>query len=311
MKIACAASYFNFFDNEERYECYLKFRKHIEKCRLFLLTVEIQLSDKPFHLSHLDNVICLKTNHVKFHKNNALNIATQKLIELGYDLIIRCDADIEFTDLNWSEQLAPALRENQIIHCCSLLKQEYSENKWRTRKSIVKAYLDGKHQNYSDGGAWAFRKDFFELVGYWDDVLNATNVTPFFHLLPQVIKDRFLMLNDESKRYQEYLIKIQNYVKNISFMNQTVVMYNHAKTLSRRKLDIDRVSQLNDIKFDFKKDTYYDDFGVVQFTPNNQQAILAIKEFIKLRELPDVTYSINHQDGFDMIKARLSLNPKK
>lgn len=156
-------------------------------CILFVVEVAIDAqdfvvtqADNPFHLQ-------LRTKAVLWHKERALNLGIQRLMQLVPDAkyIATIDADVAFSNPNWVDDTIFALHHHDVVQMFSYAQNLNSKNTimWVSESFFFKfvnkgynmtskpsvAYMDKGHP----GLAWAWTADALEKLGGLFDVAIA------------------------------------------------------------------------------------------------------------------------------------------
>ena len=95
-KLGLTACYYNPCKFKRRLHNFLKFHEAVGDQIRNAVWVELAFDDQEFDLSHLPNVIQMRTNTLVWQKEALLNIGLRKLLEKGYENVCWLDADISF-----------------------------------------------------------------------------------------------------------------------------------------------------------------------------------------------------------------------
>jgi len=130
-----------------RYKLYFEFEKRMRDAGVTLITVEVQLGDRPFCVTERDNVnhVQLRTWSEIWHKENALNIGVQHLSQIhpDWEYVGWFDADISFANPAWATETIQALQHHMLVQPWSHtldLKPDFAPCEWfyKTGKETLK-----------------------------------------------------------------------------------------------------------------------------------------------------------------------------
>lgn len=173
---------FNPFNFQSRYRLYGHFKKHMEDSGAKLFTVEVAFGDRPFKVTTPDNPmnLQLRTNHILWHKERALNLGFKKLFHVVPDsrYLGFFDADITFAHPEWVSEATHKLSHLSIIqpYATAINLNSQDDYMWHC-PSTIRAYIDGRgfhqhppmpiHYIYKGhpGLAWCIRRDAYEAIG--------------------------------------------------------------------------------------------------------------------------------------------------
>ena len=173
-EIAAISCHFNPNQYRSRTQNYLEFHRRMrEKTpQIRLLTIELAFGDAPFELSHLPDVIQLRTQDIMWQKERLLHLGIEALTREGYQKVAWLDGDIILEDPYWPERASKLLDEKSIIQLFSESVRLGKKNESPyARTGVVKHFLEtGKIQlrGYSCGYAWAARTDLLSRVPLYD-----------------------------------------------------------------------------------------------------------------------------------------------
>lgn len=173
---------FNPMQFKSRIRLYNEFAPYIEFSGAQLFTVEVAFNDHPFEVTAEGNPfnLQLKTTDVMWHKERAINLGIQRLLQVqpNAKYIAWIDADVRFSDPEWVKNTILALQHYNIIQLfsqASFLKSN-NEQLWIT-DSMMKKFITGKGYSqkppipltYISGGhpglAWAAKRETLEGLG--------------------------------------------------------------------------------------------------------------------------------------------------
>lgn len=173
---------FNPHNFKSRIRLYNEFKSYMEFSGIKLLTVEIAFEGRPFEVTSRKDKwnIQLRSNHVLWHKERALNIGIRRLNKLRPDWtkVAFIDADVRFSNPHWVKDASDALDHYKVIqlysqaahlspkneilwHCRSVFHDWVVKRGFHQHPSLNPRYYTGGHP----GLAWAIRRDAFEKLG--------------------------------------------------------------------------------------------------------------------------------------------------
>lgn len=173
---------FNPHNFQSRYRLYREFKAYMKFSKVKLLTVEIAFGNRPFEVTKKKNKwnIQLRSSHVIWHKERALNIAIRRLYKLRphWTKVAFMDADIRLSNPHWKHDAIKALDHYKVIQLFSQAVHLNPKNEvmWHCR-SVFHDWVIKKgfhqypplHSKYYCGGhpglAWAIRRDAYEHLG--------------------------------------------------------------------------------------------------------------------------------------------------
>ena len=190
---------------KSRYNLYRKFAKHMADSGVDLVTMEVQLGERPFEITEAGNPchIQLRTRSEVWHKENALNLCAAHLYKLWPDwkYFAWIDADISFVSSYWAAEAISMLQRFRVIQLwstaidvtnsmdydrhvrsfCWCLRESQrhpekvgvldKEGKWIFNRGIedYRNYAAQQKPFWHSGYAWAMRRDAYEKMGGpWD-----------------------------------------------------------------------------------------------------------------------------------------------
>ncbi len=188
-------TYFNPCSYRSRYENYQTFRKHLQ---VPLLTVELAYGDA-FELADTDatKLIQLRSDQVMWQKERLINLALPALPP-DCKKVAWLDCDIIFERDDWAHVSSQALEDSVLVQLFSRVgylnsevdySQPLADQCYVERESFASGYaagnigLDGQpvapaaqiahgfSNQYSNGFAWAMRREILEEVGLYDAMI--------------------------------------------------------------------------------------------------------------------------------------------
>lgn len=245
---------FNPHGFKSRIRLYHEFKKYMLSCGVKLMTVEIAFKKRPFDVTNDSDEwnIQLRSNHVIWHKEKALNIGIKKLYKVipNFEKFAWVDADVLFLNPNWVKDAVNALDHYQVIQLFSQVGHltQHHEIQW-TCKGVFYDWVHKKgfHQfpdiplKYLSGGhpglAWAMRRDTYENLG---GLLDFTVSGSGDLMMCNALRGNVLMSTKPGitagfkSALQSWQAKCDKHVKgNVGYINGCVVDYFHGKSENR------------------------------------------------------------------------------
>lgn len=192
-------SIFNPAGYKSRTKLYHKFAEYLKAINVPLITIELQYGKIPFEATEAGNPnhIQLRTNSVMWHKEQLVNLATQRL-PLSWEYMAWIDADLLFLNENWVHDTIRALQfhpvvqlfsqahdlspTNEVISTHQGIGWAYQNDKVKTEDVYTRMYGNKggcygipkqklekipktKIGFFHPGFAWAIRRDCFDGLG--------------------------------------------------------------------------------------------------------------------------------------------------
>lgn len=165
----------------KRWKLYEDFTRMCEAAGAILYTVEVAYGDRAFAVTEADNPrhLQLRTRHEIWLKENALNLAIQRL-PLDWQYVAWIDADVSFARHDWANEAVHQLQHYDFIQMWSEAVDLSEQHEIMTRfRSFLWCYRQGispdQQQGYHGpdgptyywhpGYAWAARRDALNKVG--------------------------------------------------------------------------------------------------------------------------------------------------
>lgn len=244
---------FNPHNYRSRIRLYHEFASYIAFSGVKLFTVEIAYGDRPFEVTTPYNKwnLQLRTNHILWHKERALNLGIEQIEKLVPDVkyIAVLDADIRFTDPYWPGSAVEALHHHKVIQLFSqcIYLDPKNEMMWSCKSRFYHWANRGYHQkppkplkyiaNGHPGMAWAFRMETlkhlgglldFSITGSGDThMANALMGDVIFNSRPGMSKG----FHDRLKEWEVLAMKHVNL--NIGYIDGACCHYWHGKSDKR------------------------------------------------------------------------------
>ena len=145
-----------------------EFHRH----RLPVFTLELCFGNSKPEIS--DSIVVRGNSHM-FHKERLCRLLETKIPSV-YSKVAFIDADILFDSPDWYQRTSKLLNEYDVVHPferCNWLDLKY-KTVFRSQESVVKingTYFDA---SYHPGFAWAFRRDWYRSVGFYDHAVSGS-----------------------------------------------------------------------------------------------------------------------------------------
>ncbi len=283
-KLYVVTAYFNPYGWKKRKQLYQEFVPYIEHSGAILITVEVGYKDHPYEVTTANNPwhLQLRTSEEMWHKERAINLGIQKLLQLDPDAkyIAWIDADVKFSNHHWVKDTIKALQ----LYCVVQLYSEAHnmcpnhQSMWKCPSVFFNFLSRGYHQSPPlplkyvakghPGLAWAARRQTLDDLGGLIDYCVAGSADT--HMANALMGDVTLFtrpgmspgfrraLERWGERSHRYVQENVGYVKGICFH------YWHGKSEQRgyeKRWDI-----MCHHKFDPNEDIYAEANGLYRFT---------------------------------------------
>ena len=177
--LAFTACYYNPCNYQRRLDNYLKFVDGLGEYSSMLYTVELAFDDQEFSLTGLDNLTQLRSNSLMWQKEALLNIGISKVLSDGYEYVSWLDADIEFKNNGWYENIVSAVQSHNLVQVFQKIKRYNDDSNFQIMKSTVASI---GCNSPATGFGWACKSSFFSdgfglydkcIVGGGDTLIYA------------------------------------------------------------------------------------------------------------------------------------------
>lgn len=245
---------FNPHGFKSRIRLYREFKKYMDFCGVKLVTVEVAFKDRPFEVTSSENEwdVQLRSRHILWHKERAINIGIQHLTKLvpGWIKVAWIDADVRFSSPHWTldavhaldhydvielySQAAHLSPKNEIMWTCESVFFQYAIKKgFNQTPPLPLKYFTGGHP----GLAWAITREAYDsLGGLMDFTISGSGdlmmanalMGNVFHATRPGLSQGF---KESLKSWQA---KADKHIKgNIGFIYGTCMDYWHGKSENR------------------------------------------------------------------------------
>lgn len=248
---------------------YLYTKNIMEKQGVPTFTLELVLGNNVPEVAEDSNVFHVYGNSVMFHKERLCRLLEQKIPQT-YTKLVFCDADIIFRRKDWYNELSKLLDSHDVVH-------PFTEGIWKDltykqdlvkRKTSLLSKGDFIDPVFHPGFVWAFRRDWYNKVGFFDYAITGSGDT----LSCAAWMDRKFPETSRSypkqalrERYEEYINKIKKNKPRLTYMEGVVEHLWHGSRQNRKYADrhrlienidgVDSILKINDYGvFEFKDD---------------------------------------------------------
>jgi len=167
-KVGLVASYFNPCNFKLRRDNYLKFFEKLGEFSRYLTTVELAFDDAKFHLEALPNRLAFRSPHIMWQKEALLNIGINKAIADGYEYIVWLDADIEFHNDGWYDQLELACSQHALIQVFETIKRHDDSDAFTVMKGTAASI---GNSSPATGFGWGARASVLREVNLYSNLI--------------------------------------------------------------------------------------------------------------------------------------------
>lgn len=332
-KLYVVVPIFNPRGYKSRQKLYKQFEKQmLDTPGIVLCTVECLFKDQyPSVKKKCDNHIVITVNSLDemWLKENLINIGVSKLPKKA-KYICWVDADLQFTNTNWVKETKRLLRRYPVVQMFSDVHYlGHNGEKTHEAKSLMWGWLNGasylkdgkscynpsvkpdltKRQGYgwhgAPGGAWAYRKDFFERIGGLLDfgIVGSGDSYSAFGMLgivcSSILNKNFIYNPDYTNAVKDWVKNAYNVVRgNVGMMDGIVLHHYHGETKNRQYWERNEILCRN--KFSPEDDLYKNHQGLNQFREGKPEMEREIKEYFENRQEDD-NYKEDKKSLLDII----------
>lgn len=310
-----------------RYRLYRKFAREMHHAKVNFWTIEVQMGDRPFAVTHCDNPYHIQLRHWDelFIKENALNVGISKL-PIDWETVAWIDADISFMQKNWGHEevhedvfhedhdwVTETLHQLQIHKVVQMFETAIdlgpTGQALTVHKSFMSEYIRNGaifHERRKDAGryysethpgyCWAARREAIDEMGGLLDrsILGAGDRAMALCL---VGKGELSIHPESHSAYKAYIMQYQEHVeksirRDVGFVPGTIVHFWHGKKRDRKYWD--RWKILVDNHFRPYHDIKPNSYGVYQLHDDHS------RRFIRLRDEIRAYFRCRHEDSIDL-----------
>jgi hypothetical protein len=175
--------------------------------KLPFFTLELVFKDRTPEIPNAFHVYC---DSFMFHKERMCRVLETK-IPSKYKKLLFVDSDVIFLNSNWYTDISKLLDTHDVVQpfeTCNWLDLTYT-NVTLSRTSVLFMKEKEWNYNYHPGFAWAFRREWYRKVGFFDWALSGSGDTLssaawLGKQLPNLFKSLPLSLK---KAYSEFTTK--------------------------------------------------------------------------------------------------------
>lgn len=286
-KLPVVCVVFNPHGFRSRIRLYKEFEAYMAFCGVPLITVEVAFKGRPFEVTseHDPYNVQLRSNHILWHKERAINIGVKQLTKLipDWSKFAWIDADVRFSNPVWVEDAIRALDHYNVIELYSQAAHlsPHNEILWKCESVFFQFVVKkGFHQEpplplkYFTGGhpglAWAMTRDAYENLGGLMDftVSGSGDLMMANALMGDVFHATRPGLSEGFKaNLRAWQARADRHIKrNVGFIYGTCMDYWHGKSEHRgyeKRWDI-----MCFHKFDPDKDLIIEESGLYAFAGN-------------------------------------------
>jgi hypothetical protein len=224
---------------------YLYTKNIMEKQGIPTFTMELVLGDSTPEVTEDKNVFHVHGNSVMFHKERLCRLLEQKIPQT-YTKLVFCDADIIFRRKDWYSEVSKLLDSHDIVH-------PFTEGIWKDltykqdlvkRKTSLLSKGDFIDPVFHPGFVWAFRRDWYNKVGFFDYAITGSGDTLscaawMDRKFPETSRSYPKQALKES--YEEYIEKVKRDKPRLTYMEGVVEHLWHGSRQNRKYADRHRL----------------------------------------------------------------------
>lgn len=154
---------------------YLYTINQFELKKLPVFTLELVFENRK---PEIPSAFHVRSDSYMFHKERMCRILETK-IPSKYKKLLFIDGDVLFSNDNWYSDISKLLDTHDVVQpfeSCEWLDLTYT-NVTLTRKSVLFMKEPTWNYNYHPGFAWAFRRDWYRKVGFFDWAISGSGDT--------------------------------------------------------------------------------------------------------------------------------------
>jgi hypothetical protein len=277
-----------------RYELYHRFSEYIKSFKVNLLTVELQLGDRPFAVPAGDNVVQLRYWTEIWNKESALQVGIHNLPG-DWETCSIADADVEFIGEHkhdWPEEILHELQVYKIIQPWeSAVDLGPRGHAMAIHESFMSKYVKNRcfhpettYHNWHPGYFWSFRREAIEdisglytggVAGAGDRIMALSFIGEAKHSFHPKVSQGY---KDSILRYQA--ICENNLDRDVGYMPGSLIHYWHGPKAKRFYWDRWKILTVN--KFDPYTDLKLDSNGLIDLNMDGSHRMRRIRD--ELRE---------------------------
>lgn len=290
-KFYVVTAYTNPLGWTSRRDLYLKFREHMRRSGVKLVTVELALGDKPFEVIDVDDPLDrgVRTWDEIWQKEAMLNYGIYNVMPSDWEYVAWIDADIEFLDPQWAVKTVDLLQHYQWMQLFQTAADLGPQGEvMHVHNGFLYSYLQGmpyKGKAYSGwhpGYAWACRREaFFGLFEY--GIAGAGDHHMALSLINRA-EDSYPP--NVSQSYKDLVLAWQELAqdiirKDVGYLPGTIAHAYHGRKSDRRYTQ--RWSIIDEKNFCPNKDIRRDENGLWRFTGLNPKLRDNLRKYFRQR----------------------------
>lgn len=261
---------------------YFTMVKKLEPFNLPIFTLELIFNDREPEIPGAYHVY---GHSYMFHKENLCRLLEQQVPE-KYKKIAFMDADLFYDDIKWYYQTSKLLDTYDVVQMFENAHWMNSKNtqKTLTRKSVLFMKEEIFNFNYHPGFAWAFRREYYNDVGYFDWAVSGSGDT----LSSAKWLNKTLPLNFRSlprPLHTEYINYFSKPNPKITYLKDVDVYHLYHGSRTNRQY-----SQRHEMLFinqDIKELVFVNNQGVYEWTHRSRWNELFLDYFINRKDDED------------------------
>jgi len=154
---------------------YFTMVKKLESFNLPIFTLELVFNDREPEIPHAHHVY---GHSYMFHKERLCRLL-EELVPEKYKKIAFMDTDLFYDNVNWYYQTSKLLDSYDVVQMFENAHWMNSKNikKELSRKSVLFMKEEIFNHNYHPGFAWAFRREYYNDVGFFDWAVSGSGDT--------------------------------------------------------------------------------------------------------------------------------------
>lgn len=275
-----------------RYELYKRFEKYMADCQVNLITVELQLGDRPFAVTSEYNPSHIQLRHWDelWHKENMLNIALTRLPH-DWETVAWVDADISFVRKDWVEETLHQLQVHMVVQMFeTAIDLGPCGQTLAVHKSLFSEYIrmgcihpTKNYQEHHPGFCYAARREAIDGIGglYDRSILGSGDRNMALSFIGKAQHSFNKKIHCSYQRsvldYQEKCLR--SIRKDVGFVPGTIIHEWHGKKKDRRYQD--RWKILVNNKYNPHTDVKYNSYGVLQLHDDGSERFLYLRDGIR------------------------------
>jgi len=293
--------YYNFMKYQRRKQLTIEFIERMLKYdKINLYIVELILDGDDFEITDgfNKNHLQIKTNYILWFKENLINIAVDKLLDIDWKNFAWMDSDIMFENNDWIDNVLNELNNYDIIQLFSKAYQldinnnitSYSYGCIKYNMNRNKYIIDDQHTH--PGYAWAISKNGYNKIIKLPDmfIVGGADSRIAYGILNI---DLYISNYEEENIYfceefKKYIIEYQNKISMLSFSYIECNIYHFYHGNIKNRQYFNRHKLLSEYNYNPFTDLKYNKDGLIEPTNNFSTDLLCcIKKYFYNRKEDD------------------------